>query len=148
MVDKNRKYTEQQLAFLDSLFRSDVNGNIRKAMAIAGYSDNVSSISIIRSLRDEILDAAKEVLAAGTPMAVMELFGVLTEPSKLGAGNTIKAAREILDRAGLIKPEDGINLKIPEGGLVILPVKGSKQKVIEDVGVTIDSEVVGETSEE
>lgn len=124
---KDRNYTEKELLFLDALFGPEAKGNVRKAMYIAGYSENTSSLTVIRALKQEIIEAAQEVLASGTPLAVMGLFEAITDPNKLGTSNVIKAAQQILDRAGLVKPEQDLNLKVPEGGLVILPAKKTRE---------------------
>ena len=46
----------------------------------------------------------------------------LNDPSSLGARNAISAAREVLDRSGLVKKEQ-IEVNNTGGGLFVLPPK-------------------------
>jgi len=46
----------------------------------------------------------------------------LHDPAAMGARNAVAAAREILDRSGLVKKEQ-VEIKGPEGGIFILPPK-------------------------
>lgn len=140
MLNKNRNYTQQQLAFLEALMGPEAEGDLRKAMTLAGYSDNTPISEIKRSLKEEIIDLALNELASSTPEAVMALKRVLKEPNQLGAGTRLKAVAQILDRAGIVKPEGDLNLKVPEGGLIILPAK----KKSTDDSITIDTTDVGE----
>lgn len=98
-----RQYTEQQQRFLDVL--PQVGGNIRLAMTEAGYSKDTRTSDVVRPLKNEIIEIAKELLAFGSVKAVMTLDSVLDSPATLGAKNSIAAAKEILDRAGVIKEE-------------------------------------------
>jgi hypothetical protein len=75
------------------------------------------------ALRDEIVDASKNFLALNAPKATFKMLSVLDDPSQAGSSNIIKAAQQILDRAGAKAPEEGSGLKIPAGGLFILPAK-------------------------
>jgi len=47
---------------------------------------------------------------------------VLDDPSALGARNAISAAREVLDRTGLVKKEQ-VEVTSNTGGMFILPPK-------------------------
>lgn len=47
---------------------------------------------------------------------------VLDDPSSMGARNAISAAREILDRTGLVKKEQ-VEVTGTSGGIFILPPK-------------------------
>jgi len=53
-----RQLTEKQQKFMDVLF-AEANGNIANAKIIAGYSPNTNNQEIIKSLRDEIMDATQ-----------------------------------------------------------------------------------------
>ena len=58
------------------------------------------------------------------PEAAFGIVEVLNDPSSLGAKNAISAAREVLDRSGLVKKEQ-IEVTNTGGGMFILPPKTS-----------------------
>lgn len=115
--------TEKQQLFLDALV-GEAKGNHRKAMEIAGYSPNTSINDVVKNLKDEILDRASMVLALNAPAAAFGMVGVLNDPTTLGARNAVAAAKEIMDRTGLIK-KDVVEVKTQESGLFVLPPKSS-----------------------
>lgn len=118
---KEKKLTEKQELFLDALV-TEAKGNIREAMRLAGYANNTKTAEVVSSLREEIIERASMVLAMNAPKAAFGIVGVLDDPSAMGARNSVAAAREILDRTGLIKKEQ-VEVKGPENGLFILPPK-------------------------
>lgn len=122
MSDKpERKLTEKQEAFLNALM-GDARGNIRVAMREAGYSDTVKTSEVVSSLRDEIIERASMMLAMNAPKAAFGIVDVLDDPSALGARNAISAAREVLDRTGLVKKEQ-VQVEAKGGGMFVLPPK-------------------------
>lgn len=121
--EQTRELTEMQRSFLDHLFSEECRGNVRKAMDAAGYSKTTPTSVVISSLSDEISELAQRVVATESGQAVFALFDILQNPNSLGASNKLKAAREILDRAGVTKKSDDLSVKIPQGGIVILPAK-------------------------
>jgi|TARA_B110000908_G_C10128535_1_gene391070 hypothetical protein len=123
MMDEPKKYTDKQLLFLDALM-SEAGGNIRKAMDIAGYSKTTKSGEVVKNLREEIIERASLMLAMNAPKAAFGIIGVLDDPSAMGARNSISAAREILDRTGLVKKEQ-VEVTSQGGGMFILPPKSS-----------------------
>lgn len=120
-----RLYTQQQSAFLEVLF-NEAKGNLRKAMTLAGYGDNTPIGQVVKSLSKEITQMSQEYIAAHTAKATIAMIQVLDDPSALGTPNLIKAAENILNRAGVSNKDANISLDIPEGGLVILPAKNLK----------------------
>lgn len=116
-----KKYTEKQTAFLEALM-GEGRGNIRKAMDIAGYSKGTNQGEVTGPLREEIIERASMMLAMNAPKAAYGLVDVLNDPTALGARNAINAAREVLDRTGLIKKEK-IEVTNNGGGMFILPPK-------------------------
>lgn len=123
MIDEPKKYTDKQLLFLDALM-SEAGGNIRKAMDIAGYSKTTKSGEVVKNLREEVIERASLMLAMNAPKAAFGIIGVLDDPSAMGARNSISAAREILDRTGLVKKEQ-VEVTSQGGGMFILPPKSS-----------------------
>jgi hypothetical protein len=121
MMEVEKKYTDKQLAFLDALM-GEAGGNIRKAMDIAGYSKSTKSGEVVKNLREEVIERASLMLAMNAPKAAFGIIGVLDDPSAMGARNSISAAREILDRTGLVKKEQ-VEVTSQGGGVFILPPK-------------------------
>ena len=118
-----KQLTEKQKVFLDALV-GEAQGNHRRAMEMAGYSPNTSVQDVVKNMKDEIIDRASMVLALNAPAAAFGMIGVLNDPTTMGARNAIQAAKEIMDRTGLIK-KDVIEVKTEEGGLFVLPPKGT-----------------------
>lgn len=124
-IKPTKVYTEQQTLFLDAL--APCKGKIRAAMTVAGYSKDTSERYIINILHEEIVEIANKLLASAAVEAAMGLVNVLEEPEKLGNSHTINAAKEILDRGGVLKKSTD-DIKMPTGGgILILPAK--KQKI-------------------
>lgn len=133
MSDKKKELTVLERSFLEHLF-GEALGNPKLAMKMAGYGENNSVAQITRQLRQEIIEMAEITLAGASPKAVLGLIGVIDDPNALGNKSKIAAAKEILDRAGLVKPDSDVNLKIPSGGVIILPAKGRKiEEEVEEI---------------
>ena len=116
MSNSKKEITDKQAAFLEAL------GNIRAAMDIAGYSKMTKTSEVVSSLREEITERAGLMLATNAPKAAFGIVDVLDNPSAMGARNAISAAREVLDRTGLVKKGQG-ELTGTNGGIFILPPK-------------------------
>ena len=121
MDTPKKEYTEKQQAFLDALM-GEARGNIRKAMDIAGYSKGTKASEVTIPLKEEIIEQASMMLAMNAPKAAHGLIGVLDDPTALGARNAINAAREGVDRTGLVKKEK-VEVTNNGGGMFILPPK-------------------------
>lgn len=123
MTDAPKKYTELQEKFLEVLM-TEAKGNIRQAMRLAGYGDNTKTSDVVNPLKEEIIERASLMLAMNAPKAAFGMIGVLDDPTAMGARNQINAAKEILDRTGLVKKEQ-VEVKATGGGLFILPPKNA-----------------------
>jgi len=110
--------TEQQEKFLNALF-GEAQGNFREAMSIAGYASTEYPARLIRQMKNEIIERAEYMLAANAPKAVLSMAGILDDPSALG-NRRLAAAKEILDRAGLVKTEK-IEHKTTGASIILLP---------------------------
>ena len=62
------------------------------------------------------------MLAMNAPKTAFGIVDVLNDPSSLGARNAISAAREVLDRSGLVKKEQ-IEVTDNSGEIFVLPPK-------------------------
>lgn len=123
MIDEPKKYTEKQEAFLEALM-GEARGDIRTAMEIAGYAKTTKMVEVVGALKDEINERASMVLAMNAPKAAFGLIGVLDDPTAMGARNSVSAAREVLDRTGLVKKEK-LEVSSDGGGMFILPPKSN-----------------------
>lgn len=115
-----RNLTEKQTKFLEVLFEEAL-GDFVLAKKLAGYSENVSTTSIINSLKEEIATATKDYLVIHGAKAAASMVSVLTDPTQLGSKEKMAAAKDLLDRAGH-KATDKIEVKT-ETPLFILPEK-------------------------
>ena len=113
--------TPKQEEFLEALL-GEARGNIRVAMDIAGYSKSTKTAEVVGPLKDEITERAGMMLAMNAPKAAFGIVDVLDDPSAMGARNAISAAREVLDRTGLVKKEQ-LEVTTNTGGMFILPPK-------------------------
>jgi len=119
-VKMTRALTEKQQKLLAVLF-DEAGGDIVTAKKIAGYSDATSSTEIINSLKEEILDATSAYMARNAPKAAMAMVGALYDPTELGIRDKMQAAKELLDRTGLVKTE---KMQVEaKGGVMLMPPK-------------------------
>ena len=122
---QNKDLTSQQKIFINSLF-GEAQGNPKKAGELAGYAET-SYPNIVKSLKDIIIERAEGVLAMHSPKAVMGLVNAMDEDGMTPAANIrIEAAKQILDRVGLVKKEKiDISAKLAHG-IFILPPKDAQ----------------------
>ena len=116
-----KELTDKQAAFLEALL-GEARGNIRLAMDMAGYSKSTKTTEVVGPLKEEITERAGMMLAMNAPKAAFGIVDVLDDPSAMGARNAISAAREVLDRSGLVKKEQ-VEVSGNAGGIFILPPK-------------------------
>lgn len=115
-----RQLTEKQQKFLDVLFE-EARGNVVQAKKLAGYSETQHTASIVSALKDEILERTNMYLAQNGPRAAMAMVGALHDPTELGIKEKMQAAKEVMDRIGIIKSE---KVQIEStGGVMLLPPK-------------------------
>ena len=124
--------TDMQERFLEVLFEEEVKGDIKKAAKMAGYNaPDKNAWRIARALKDEIIERTKEYLAVHGPKAAGIFIAALNDgPNVPGVKERLLAAREILDRSGVIKTEQ-ITIDTP-GTLFILPPKDIPQHAKEE----------------
>ena len=119
-----RKLTEKQEKFLKVLF--DVaGGDVVKAKQLAGYSKGTAINDIVTALKDEIMEATQTYMARNVPKAAVALAGGLYDPTELGIRDKMAAAKELLDRTGLIKTEK-IQVE-SSGGVMLMPPKNKEE---------------------
>ena len=124
-----RKLTEKQQDFLNNLI--ETKGNLKLSAELAGYAGN--HYQVIKSLRQEIVDLASNVLAREAPSAAFKLVEVMQSDTAMPQANVkLQAAQTILDRVGLGKQDRmEVNLNVG-GGIFVLPEKETINIVAED----------------
>jgi len=124
LLDKKEatQLTEKQKIFLSALF-GEANGEPRAAAEIAGYAPT-SYPKVVHGLKDQILERAETVLAAHSPKAALSIANAIDDDGSIpGASIRMEAAKQVLDRVGLVKREKlDINAKVAHG-IFILPAK-------------------------
>lgn len=119
-----RELNERQQKFLEVLFE-DAGGDVVAAKKLAGYSDNTPTTAIVKGLKEEILEATQMYMARNAPKAAMAMVGGLFDPTELGIRDKMSAAKELLDRTGLVKTE---KMQVEaSGGVMLMPPKAIVQ---------------------
>ena len=119
---KERDLTEKQQKFLDCLI--ETGGDPKYAAELAGYSEG-SYFQVIKSLKNEIIELASNILAQSAPQAALKLVQVMNTDDPMPQANVrLQAAQTILDRTGLGKQDKlDVNVESEGGSLFILPAK-------------------------
>jgi len=121
----SKQLTEKQQAFISVLF-GEARGDLYAAKKLAGYSDNTLLSEITSGIKDEIIEATKNFMAHNAPKAAYAIISGIDDPTELGIRDKLNAAKDLLDRSGIIKSE---KMQVESaGGVFILPPKA----VIED----------------
>ena len=119
-TNRSKTLTKKQQKFLDCLI--ETNGNPKEAAELAGYSGN--HYQVVKSLKEEIIDLATDVLANSAPEAAFKLVDIMkTDRPIPQIGNKLQAAQSILDRVGVTKKERLEVNHTSTGGVFILPAK-------------------------
>jgi len=120
-----RQLTEKQQKLLDVLF-DEAGGDIVQAKKLAGYADTSSTAEIVKGIKEEILEATQMYMARNAPRAAIAMVGGLLDPTELGIRDKMSAAKELLDRVGLVKTE---KMQVEaSGGVMLMPPKA----IVED----------------
>ena len=131
LPSRNKELTTKQETFLSALFNN--GGQVMAAIETAGYSPD-SRGWLMRTVKDEIIDRAKNQLAGSSVKAINRLSEGLDADGTIPSGQMdirMKAASEILDRAGISKRQEvNVSGQVLHG-VVMLPAK-DKVKVINE----------------
>ena len=120
-----RQLTEKQQMLLNVLFE-EAAGDIVQAKKLAGYADSSSTMEIVKGIKEEILEATQMYMARNAPKAAIAMTHALYDPTELGIRDKMSAAKELLDRTGLVKTE---KMQVEaSGGVMLMPPKA----VVED----------------
>ena len=119
---QNKELSTQQKTFIDLLF-GEAEGNPKKAGELAVYAPT-SYPKVVKALKDEILERAEYSLALNSAKAVKGLVDSLDEDGKTpGVNIRMEAAKQILDRVGLVKKDKIEMTGQVAHGIFILPAK-------------------------
>ena len=126
---QEKSLTDTQEKFLDALF-GEAQGNPKKAGELAGYS-NHSYPKVLRNLKQEIVSRAENYLAVHSAKAATKMVNMLDEDGTTPHANIrLEAAKQILDRIGIVKKDQlDINMKAVHG-IFILPAKETPEESI------------------
>ena len=152
---KNKVLTEKQQSFLDNLIQT--GGDPKKAAELAGYSGNYHQV--IKSLRQEVIELASDVLARSAPQAAFKLVDIMNSDAPIPqVSNKLTAAQTILDRVGVTKNDKLDVTHTAAGGIFILPEKTpieveaqdieyEEEETFDETEVGLQQSNVGETDE-
>jgi len=115
-----RQLTEKQQMLLNVLFE-EAAGDIVQAKKLAGYADSSSTMEIVKGIKEEILEATQMYMARNAPKAAIAMTHALYDPTELGIRDKMSAAKELLDRTGLVKTEK-VQVEA-SGGVMLMPPK-------------------------
>ena len=115
-----KELTEKQRKFLDVLF-DEANGDVTQAKLLAGYAPTSSTSDIVRGIKEEVLEATQMFMARNAPKAAVAMVSGINDPTELGIRDKMTAAKELLDRTGLVKTE---KMQVEStGGVMLMPTK-------------------------
>ena len=124
-----KELTEKQQKFLDVLF-DEANGDVVQAKVLAGYAPTSSTSDIVRGIKEEVLEATQMYMARNAPRAAVAMVSGINDPTELGLREKMTAAKELLDRTGLVKTE---KMQVETtGGVMLMPVKNTSMEENED----------------
>jgi len=119
-----RELTDKQQKFLQVLF-DEASGDVPLAKKLAGYAEGTSTTDIVTGLKEEILEATQIYMARNAPQAAVALAGGMLDPTQLGIRDKLSAAKELLDRTGLVKTE---KMQVEStGGVMLMPPKKQEE---------------------
>ena len=116
----SRTLTERQAKFMSTLF-DEADGDVVQAKKLAGYSETTSTSEIVKGLKEEIIDETQTFMARNAPKAAMAVVSGVVNPTDLGTREKLNAAKELLDRTGIVKTEK-VQVET-SGGIMLLPAK-------------------------
>ena len=120
-----KELTEKQRKFLDVLF-DEANGDVTQAKLLAGYAPTSSTSDIVRGIKEEVLEATQMFMARNAPKAAVAMVSGINDPTELGIRDKMTAAKELLDRTGLVKTE---KMQVEStGGVMLLPPKNDTEE--------------------
>jgi len=130
---QEKSLTNTQEKFLNVLF-GEARGDPKKAGELAGYSEH-SYPKVLRSLKSEIVARAENYLATYSARAATKMVDMLDEDGTTPhASIRMEAAKQILDRIGIVKKDQiDINMKAMHGLFILPPKEEPKESIVTPV---------------
>lgn len=118
---RNRAYTPKQKKFL-KLFAENEFTDAKNCAVKAGYKGGYWQL--IDSLKNDIKEISESILVGAAPHAAASLVNIMTADKPVpNAQNKLSAAKEVLDRSGVVKVDKSQVQHEVSGGVFLLPVK-------------------------
>ena len=131
-VKEKKNLTEKQAKFLNELMAN--GGHVKNAVAAAGYKEQSRSW-LTRSLRDEIIDRTRNMLATNSVKAANRIIEGLDADGTTPLNQMdmrLKTAETILDRVGLGKKQQVEVEGNIMHGIIMLPSKDKPKEIVID----------------
>mgnify|MGYP003110601518 CR=1 FL=1 len=131
-VKEKKKLTEKQEKFLNELMAN--GGHVKNAVLAAGYKEQSRSW-LTRSLRDEIIDRTRNMLATNSVKAANRIIEGLDADGTTPLNQMdmrLKTAETILDRVGLGKKQQVEVEGNIMHGIIMLPSKDKPKEIVID----------------
>lgn len=118
---RGREFTPKQKKFL-TLYANNNFLNPKECAEKAGYKTDYWNL--ISSLKQDIKEIAESILIGAAPEAASTVTSLLSSDKPVANAQTkLAAAREVLDRTGVVKAERHEHDHKIAGGIFLLPVK-------------------------
>lgn len=122
MTEKSTLTPQEQL-FIDLLFDGQQMRNPDEAKQMAGYPANYPVLSIVKKVKDELINKYNDYLALYAPKGLAGLMDVLDNPETPGSKVKLAAVIELLDRSGVNKKQNNEQISQQPNYVFMLPVK-------------------------
>jgi phage terminase small subunit len=127
MTTSQDDLTEQQQKFVDALFDTEATaGDFAKANAIAGYAGSSTQVLQSKAVQKAIIARTEQYIAANGPKAAINLISLLDKPTTKSAKIVLDSARDILDRAGVVKKSETELVVTAPNAIIVLPPKNNE----------------------
>lgn len=126
--NKKKELTALQTAFLEALRDPANKGDLKKCREAAGYPKTSSIEAIIRPIKDEILEIARDVLAGNSVKASLALVRGVDDFIEPGIKELTTNAEKILDRVGIVRGEV-IKVENSGGRIAIIPARDKSSEI-------------------
>lgn len=123
-LSKKKELTPLQQSFLAALRDPANKGDLKVCKEVAGYDKSTRVDDIIRGLKDEIIEIAKDILANNAVKASFALVRGVDDYLEPGVKDLTVNAEKILDRIGIVKGET-VKVETTQGRIAILPARKS-----------------------
>ena len=130
-LDNYESLTEQERIFIDALYDPEINPfhDPDIAKKVAGYDSNVSCVSIMRKVKEQVKDDTHNYFVSRSPYAAKLIHDIASSKINVpGQDKLLNAAVQILDRAGIVKKEkQQLEVKASDGIVIIPAINTGRQ---------------------